>query len=65
MERRGDNQMVHITGCDDFGWSWKRVDAEGITVAEGRSSLAREAVLAASENAKRTRPQSRRAKDPR
>lgn len=42
-----DDQMVHITGTDELGWSWRRVDLEGVTVAEGESALASEAVRAA------------------
>lgn len=59
MKRRGESQMVQITGCDDFGWSWKRVDEDGVTVAEGKSSLAEDAAIAASEVAKRPFLQSR------
>lgn len=57
MGRRTDEQMVHITGCDDFGWSWQRVDAEGQTVAEGKSGLAEDALRSASETARQPRIQ--------
>lgn len=60
MTGRVNNQMLHITGCDDLGWSWKRVDMDGVTVAQGQSVLAKEAVLAASRVAEPAQLQSRR-----
>lgn len=48
MIETGDEPTVQITGNDDFGWSWKRVNLDGFTVAQGRGSLAEEALRAAS-----------------
>ncbi|MBB5745186.1 ABC-type xylose transport system substrate-binding protein [Brevundimonas variabilis] len=53
MARAQYDQMVQITGSDENGWSWKSVDADGNTVAEGRSALAEEAKRAATELAKK------------
>lgn len=55
MVQAHDDQMVQITGSDDFGWSWKRVDKNGNIVSEGKTTLAKEALSAATEMAKRPR----------
>lgn len=49
MTTDGVRGMVHVSGSDEAGWTWRCVDADGRTVAAGTCAFAAEALNIARE----------------